>query len=275
MVIYSHSQLREEHSRRDIESLVSAGRIVRAGRWLVTPDESDAVVLPLRAGCRPTCATAARHHGLWTPRSSRIHAYRPRTPRLSGGLLAHGWEDRWVEEDPVASPGLLLRHALRCLSPVEVAILADSAVHLEKVHEADVAALRRGAPRRVARVLARVDGRAESGTESRVRLLFALKGVEVEPQVVIDGVGRVDLRVGRSWIIECDSRKHHTDKQAYTRDRRRDKGARLLGYLTTRLTHEDVEEAWPTTRSELLAILRTGEHLREPADRSRQRRRRR
>lgn len=271
MVIYSRSQLREVHSRRGIDSLVSDGRLVQAGQWLVTPDEPDAVVLALRAGCRPTCATAARYHGLWTPRSSRIHVYRPRTPRLVGGLLAHGWEDRWVEDDPVASPHLLLRHALRCLPPVEVGILADSAVHLGTVHEADVAALRREAPRQVARVLARVDGRAESGTESRVRLFFALKGVQVEPQVVIDGVGRVDLRVGRSWIIECDSREHHTDRVAYTRDRRRDTGARLLGYLTTRLTHADVEDTWPTTRSQLLTILRTGEHLREPEDRARQR----
>lgn len=120
-----------------------------------------------------------------------------------------------------------------------------------------------------------MDGRAESGTESRVRLLFALKGVTVEPQVVIESVGRVDLRVGRSWIIECDSRTHHDSAGAYATDRRRDKSAGVLGYLTTRLTYQDVEDSWPTTRAQLLAILRAGEHLRSPEDRARDRRRRR
>ena len=275
MVIYSMSQLREKHSRRAIERLVREGALTRAGRWFVTPDEKDAIVLPLRSGCRPTCVTAARHHGLWTPASSRLHAYRPRAATLGSGWLAHGSHDRWPEPDPVASPALLLEHAARCLDPVEVGILADSALHLRRLEEADIATVARRAPRPVRRVLARVDRRAESGTESRVRLFFALKGVAVETQVQIGGVGRVDLRVGRSWIIECDSRAHHDDREAYAKDRRRDKAAGVLGYVTTRLTYEDVEDSWPTTRSQLLAILRTGEHLRPPTERARDRRRRR
>lgn len=273
MVFYTRSELREEHSRRAIDGLVRSGRLVPAGRWLATPDEPDALLLPLRQGWRATCVTAARHHhGLWTPSTSRIHVYRPRTSAVSHGWVAHGWESSWLDDDPVASLDVLLKHAATCLPAVEVGILADSALHQKKLQEADIATVARDAPRPVRRILARVDRRAASGTETRVRLFFALRGVAVEPQFHIDGVGHVDLLVGRSWVIECDSREHHDSKDGYTQDRGRDKRAHELGYVTSRLTYDDVEVSWATTAAQLTAILRTGEHLRAPEERARQRR---
>src|SRR5699024_4198688 len=117
----------------------------------------------------------------------------------------------------------------RCLDPMDVGILADSALHQELVHEADNAMIRRAAPRAMHRVLDRTSALAESGTETKVRLYFQLKRVPVRAQVRIPGVGRVDLLVGNRWIIECDSKEHHTGSSQYEYDRERDGAAVDLG----------------------------------------------
>lgn len=274
-MLHTYTQLRIHHTRREIEAAVATGTLVRAGRYYALAGVDESLLGPLRRGARPTCLTAARHHGIWTPPGAGRHVYTRRAGDVPAPWVTHGYHHEWPEDDPIASPALLLEHAARCLDPLDVGVLADSALHLGLLHDADVVAISRHAPRPVQPVLARASRLAESGTESRVRLHLQLGRVPVQPQAQVVGVGRVDLLVGRSWIIECDSRAHHDDREAYAKDRRRDKAAGVLGYVTTRLTYEDVEDSWPTTRSQLLAILRTGEHLRPPTERARDRRRRR
>src|SRR5665647_786535 len=79
-----------------------------------------------------------------------------------------------------------------------------------------------------------------------------LAGYKVRPQVVIPGVGRVDLLVGESLIIECDSHAHHTGETNYRGDRRRDLSATADDYRVVRLTWEQCFLTWPTTTSCLL-----------------------
>lgn len=64
-------------------------------------------------------------------------------------------------------------------------------------------------------------------------------GFSVIVQPRIEGVGRVDLRVGK-LLIECDSKAHHTSMANYRNDRRRDRCALVRGWLKMRLTYEDV-----------------------------------
>lgn len=259
-MIYTYSQLRREHSRQEIERAVVEGRLERAGRFYVLPGTDDSLVGPLRKGARPTCLLAARHHGLWTPPGSGRHVYTRRGASVPRAWIQHGFHKSWPEDDLIASPALLLEHACRCLDPLDVGILADSALHLEKLHPADIAAIARTAPRPVQRVLARVVGVAESGTESKVRLHLQHKRVQVRPQVEIEGVGRVDLLVGESWIIECDSKQHHTARENYAKDRGRDVNASRLGYLTSRLTYEMCFDGWGETVDWLAVMVATGQH---------------
>ena len=219
----------------------------------------------LRAGTRPTCRTAAKHHGLWVPPGDGQHVYARRSHSIPTGWVGHGWTHAWPESGPVASPALLLEHAGRCLDPLDVGILADSALREGRLHTADIAAIRRTAPRAVQRVLARASALAESGTESKVRLFFQLARVPVRAQVRIPGVGRVDLLVGRRWIIECDSRAHHTGASVYAYDRARDFSAVKQGYITTRLTYGMVFGEWEETTSSLTRIVRSRQHLVDPA----------
>lgn len=261
-MIYTTSQLREQHTARQVSALVAEGRLHRAGRYYLTPDAAADVRTSLAAGLRPTCLTAAKEHGLWVPPGRGPHAYgRRATDRKFGN---HGWHQAWPESHPIASPQLLLQHACICLDPLDAGVLADSALGLGRVSPADVRTVARGAPRPAARVLERASGLAESGTESKVRLFLQLHNVNVRPQVQIERVGRVDLLVGRRWIIECDSRAHHTGEVTYEYDRGRDFAAVQLGYLTTRLTHAGIFTSWAETSAGLLSVVRSGVHLDPP-----------
>lgn len=262
-MIYTTDNLREQHTSRQIGALVADGQLRRAGRYYVTPDTATDVRRALAEGLRPTCLTAAKEHELWVPPGRGGHAYGRRAHDPEWGH--HGWHQSWPESDPVASPRLMLEHACRCLDPLHAGILADSALRLGKLSPADVSALAQVVPRPAARVLSRATGTSESGTESKVRLFFQLHNVMVRPQVSIDGVGRVDLLVGRRWIIECDSRAHHTGEVTYEYDRARDLSAVQRGYMTTRLTYSGIFTSWGETSASLLRIVRTGVHLDEPA----------
>ncbi len=262
-MIYTTSQLREQHTPRQITALVAARRLHRAGRYYVTPDTSTDVRKALAAGLRPTCLTAAKEHELWVPPGRGVHAY---GRRVDPGWGTHGWHQAWPEEHPVASPALLLQHAALCLDPLHAGVLADSALRMGKVTQAEVAAVARSAPRPAARVLGRATGVSESGTESKVRLFLQLHNVMVTPQVQIEGVGRVDLLVGRRWILECDSRAHHTGEVTYEYDRARDLAAVQRGYFSMRLTHAMIFGGWAETAESLLRVVRTGAHLDLPEE---------
>lgn len=115
---------------------------------------------------------------------------------------------------------------------------------------------------RMQRTLSFFDPSAGSGSETRVRLFLQQHRFPVRSQVAIDGVGHVDLLVGRSLIVECDSASHHSD---HREDRRRDLAARELGYSTLRLSYSQVHRTWSRTSEKLLHLLRTQRHLAGPA----------
>jgi len=97
-----------------------------------------------------------------------------------------------------------------------------------------------------------LDHRAESGTESLMRLILRTLGCDIRVQQRIPGVGRVDFVVDGWLIIECDSEAHHAGWDAARRDRRRDLAAAALGYTTIRPIAEDILHH----RDELTATIR-------------------
>lgn len=112
---------------------------------------------------------------------------------------------------------------------------------------------------RIRGMLAKCDGRSQSGTETAVRLRLRARGFHVEVQPQIPEVGRADLRVGR-LLIECDSRLHHTRQSNYRTDRFRDRKSLALGYLTMRLTYDDVLYGWPEALADITAITGADRH---------------
>ena len=258
--------------------------------WYATAEAPPGIVALLRLGVRPTCLDGASLHGLWTPPHPGTHVFRPRLlsadGELSGAkaqpvrsrdgtiitlaeeqdLVLHGPALRsWPTDDPVPELDLVLRHAALCLPVATSAVLFESALHRRRLtrHEADriLAAL----PQRIRRPLSRIRADAESGTETTVRWWMESRQFPVRPQVLFpDGRRRMDFLVGRSWVIECDSREHHDDPLSYAEDRSRDLYLTSRGYRVTRLSWEQVFVRWEETREMLLAILRRGEHLEPP-----------
>ncbi|WP_377793120.1 hypothetical protein [Brachybacterium sp. GCM10030267] len=154
---------------------------------------------------------------------------------------------------------------------MKAAILFESAVHQRKLTLAAAQALVARLPTRPRRPLSRIRGDAESGTETAVRCWLEERRIEVRPQVrFVDGAGderRMDLLVGHSWVIECDSRNFHDDPASYQADRHRDLFLRAKGYTVTRLTWEQVFLEWKATEVMLCAVLGRGDHRLPVADR--------
>lgn len=151
------------------------------------------------------------------------------------------WIEDDAETDDVVTPVVdALTQAILCQSPRMAVATVDSAWHLGLVDGNDVAEVFRRLPRRYRRLQRLLDSRAESGTETLVRLMLRGLGIRPQLQVKIETVGYVDLLVDGWLIIECDSRAHHGDWAARLRDLRRDAAALRLGYATLRLAAEDI-----------------------------------
>lgn len=252
-------------SEADRRRLLRQGRITRAGTWYVTESAPGDLVALLGQGLRPTCLTAAEHHKLWVPLHAGHHVYRPRGlgHAAAPDLVPHGAEMRsWPDRSPVADLSLTLAHAARCLAVRDAAILFESALHTQQITRGAAHRLLAALPIALRSQLGRVSPLAESGTETAVRWWFESLHVPVTPQVGIPGVGRVDLMLGRSWIIECDSMRFHDNPSQYHKDRARDLRLQALGYTVTRLTWEQVFLDWEATRGLLLVILRRRGHRR-------------
>lgn len=250
--------------RRGRDRLVRQGRLVPAARGWFAAEADRSALSAIRAGVRLTCVSAARFHGLWTPVVPGTHVY-GRRGSVPPGFLRHGpFLHAWPEPGPVASLPLCLEHAARCLTAELAATMVESALTRGLISAAEVDGFTDRLPTRTRDRLLPVSGRSESGSETRVARWLRRRRVPFTQQVQIRGVGRVDFLVGRSWIIEVDSRAHHTAVADYERDRRRDMAARIRGYSVTRLSFTQVWDTWPATRADLAALVLTRRHLQPP-----------
>lgn len=253
-------------TEKDRRRLLREGRMARVGTFYVTP-EAPASLLPLlQDGVRPTCVSAAEHHQLWIPLHEDTHIYRPRgveRDEPKEDWVEHGAGLRsWPDVMPIADLTLTLEHAARCLPVRDAAILLESAVQRKRISLHRARQIVDGLPLRLRTPLRRIDPRAESGTETAVRWWLESLRVAVTPQVRIPGAGRVDLKIGESWIIECDSAQYHDNPEQYHEDRRRDLVLKARRYTVTRLTWEQVFLDWEATKEHLLACLRRRDHRR-------------
>jgi very-short-patch-repair endonuclease len=258
--------------------------------WYATAEAPPGIVELLQLGVRPTCLDSASLHGLWTPPHPGTHVFRPRLLVADGALVGvkalpvrrrkgkvitlaeeqdlvlHGPALRsWPTDDPVPELDLVLRHAALCLPVATAAVLFESALNRRRLSQREADRILAALPQRIRRPLSRIRADAESGTETAVRWWMETRQFPVRPQVLFpDGRRRMDLLVGPSWVIECDSREHHDDPLSYAEDRARDLYLASHGYRVTRLSWEQVFLQWEETQRVLLAMLRRGDHLEPP-----------
>ncbi len=235
---------------RGLTAAVRAGFLIRARRdCYLLPNAPRAVVEAVRVGGRVTCTSRLELAGIFTMggRATHIHMTdtmsRMRTPSSRGRRLTrHNREGVelhwWALSDETTRAAVSIRdallHALRCQEPWLALASIENALFLRIIDEADVREIFAAAPQRVADLEELVDGRAEAGQETVLRMLALSIGLKCEPQVYIPGVGRVDLLVGGCLVVEADSRLAHDGWEHHIEDRRRDLALANLGYMSLR-----------------------------------------
>lgn len=95
-------------------------------------------------------------------------------------------------------------------------------------------------PRRLRRCRRLVDGRADSGVETLLRIAAIAEGWHVEVQVVVSGLGRVDLLIDGWLVIEVDGFLWHSSREAVAEDHRRDAACVLQGLRYHRFGYSQV-----------------------------------
>lgn len=244
-----------------VRRAVAAGTLIRLRRgWYATPAADQRVVEAVRRGGVLSCVSALRFRGIWVPgRSDDVHA-RAGVSRDRTGVFCsqHGRPESVI--GPVDEIPIALRHAARCLDGEGLIVVCDSIVERGHFTVDDLRAILCDAPVRVRSLLDRCDGASQSGTETMVRLRLRARNIPVRTQVVIRDVGCVDLVVGDRLIIETDGERYHSGIERFTEDRRRDREAARLGYITLRLTYADVVDRWERTEELIVEMVRARRH---------------
>ncbi len=234
----------ERWNWRRIEWAVGAGWLHRARRDAYLARGVDARTLAaVEVGGQLTCVSEVARRGIFVLDTHRLHVrlhpHRGRRRTAQPDARVH-WTPGGTRGRANAPLVDALIEAVRCQEPAEAIAMLDCALHLRMIGEGELATVFRALPRRYAVLRGLLDGRAEAGSESIMRILLRKLGCVVECQVNVEGVGRVDLLVDGWLIIECDSQAHHSSWTQQREDRRRDQAAAALGYVTYRPIAEDV-----------------------------------
>lgn len=245
-------------TRRGLARALESGQLVRVRRdRYVAPSAPSDIVQAVRVGGRLACLSLLSMLGVFVFRCDRVHlhvlrgASRLRSPKDRTERLPRRDERtvrlHWL---PLTRPGAAtssrvdiidaLAQSVLCQLPRHAVATLDSAVNKGLVTLRQLEEVFAALPARFAALMPLVDGKAESGPETLVRLMLLSLGCTVDLQVTFDGIGRVDMVVNGWLVVECDSKAFHSDWKAQLKDRRRDAALAALGLATLRLTAEDI-----------------------------------
>ncbi|MGN6327202.1 endonuclease domain-containing protein [Pseudolysinimonas sp.] len=257
-------------SERAIAAAVTAGRLRRLRRgWFAGPLAEPRVASAVAAGGRVACASALAMHGVWVLREDGLHvAVRDGSHRRSerGRRIHHRTLRAEQTDGLVESPLEALEQLSHCASAMETVIAMNSALQHTLVTRSALATVF-DRSRRSRWLLDHVDGRSQSGTETIARLALGRRGVRLRPQVVVPGVGRVDLLIGERLVLEIDGAAWHASPEAFEVDRRRDLELTVRGFLVVRISYRRVIDDWAGVESALLTLIGREEHRLRGRDR--------
>jgi very-short-patch-repair endonuclease len=261
----------------DITRAVRRGEVRRVRRaHYATPDAPRDAVDAVRVGGRLCGVSAARCYGLWAGFDETLHVAVPPNASRLRVIREHGTttpdrgdrhvEIHWVETEVSRECWRVslydcLRQvvewsdretAMACLdTAVEVAGMTPDELHAVFAGEATASRLRA------------VDAQPGSGSgyESIVVRRLRRIGLRVRQQVRIPGVGRVDAVIDHILVLEIDGFEHHSTREAFEEDRRRDAALAALGKPKIRLTTRRIRDDWDGCVADILAALRFQESV--------------
>ncbi len=127
-----------------------------------------------------------------------------------------------------------------CTSPVGQLVIVDAALHAGALLPGDLAHFEQRDVRRRAWLRRMASGAAESPFETVARVALVTGGLAVKEQVIVSGVGRVDFVVEDTVVVEVDGWEFHRDRDAFERDRARDRLLLARGMPVMRFTARDL-----------------------------------
>jgi very-short-patch-repair endonuclease len=225
----------------------------------------------VQIGARLTCLSAAAHLGLWVIDDGRFHVATP--PTASRLALPPSMPDtprlevvHWsappvkvttrVAIDPIEN---VLAAVARCQPHENAVAVVDSALNRKLVGRRQLLRLAAEIGGPFVAVVAESDARADSGIETLPRLRLARRGVEMVPQVRVDG-HRVDGLIGERLVLQFDGDPFHSTKAQRQRDREEDARLVLQGFSVLRYGYQDVMERWEKTEEQILSAIAQGLH---------------
>ena len=253
------------HTARALRAAVVSGEVTRIGRsWLASSHAPAAARRAIELRGILGGESALESYGVWlshrtglcisTPTTaSRLPALRPGEYRLWRDDLPHG-DVRWR----VTVEAALIQHLPRIADPRHAIASIDSAMNRRLLTAEGRDRVMRRMPRRIRRLRRRLDGSAQSGLETLLRLAILDEGWSVESQVEIPGVGRVDLLIDGWLVIEADGSRWHDGHEAVALDRKRNTALVLRGYRWHRFGHEQVMQDLGTCVAVIRALLAAG-----------------
>ncbi|MEV8239775.1 type IV toxin-antitoxin system AbiEi family antitoxin domain-containing protein [Microbacterium testaceum] len=249
-------------TRRAIDRALRAGSLIRLRRGVYADaDACEPVIRAALLGGPPACVSAARHHGLWILADPEpLHVgLKPSGHRHANGEVSH-WDRDTVDAFGLPAVAQTLRQVLRCRGVEEFLVALESALHQNKIQDADLTWLEAhtNAAGREAIAFARRD--AESGLETLVRWRLRHWGIDVRTQQGVVSVGRVDLLIGERLIVEVDGAENHAAPDHRHRDLVRDAHAAAWGFVTLRFDYAMVVHDWPTVELAIRAHVDRGLH---------------
>lgn len=197
---------------------------VRQG-WYSVPDAPESAVRAVRVGGRLTGVAALESYGLRVPRRDRVdvavpsHACRLRRPgdrrerlAVGDGIRTHWSDPRVAELGDSSRWRVSVDDALVHILSAEgrdIAVACCSAVaHRFRWPDRRMDAVFARAPLHAQSWRALVERRDEAHGETFVRLWCGDAGIPWEPQAEVQGVGRLDGRVGPNVYVEVDGGQH-------------------------------------------------------------------
>jgi very-short-patch-repair endonuclease len=247
----------------DLRAAVTTGQVVRVRRGHYgSPGAYPDALRAVRIGGRLSCLSAARTYGLWAGRSRTLHL---RVPTNAGRLrldfprvppsVVH-WSDGQLS--PFCWRDALddtLRSSVRCADAETAIAVLDTALGLKVIDLKDLRRIFDTAPRRSKRIASQARLGSESGVESITRQRLERIGIQVEQQVRLSGVGRVDMRLDRRLLVEIDGYAYHSSPESFDRDRQRDVAVQRAGLRCVRFSARQVFDDWSEVQRAIEQLL--------------------
>lgn len=230
----------------------------RKGIWALPSPDPEYLSALMNNG-HLTCASAAVRYGLWLKtKPNKIHLA-TRHNRGRGFIRHSGLRMGSEPLLPLASVEDTVIHALTCLAEVDAISVAQSAMTrfgvAREILEGELTAKYFGGARKR---LAMADGLSESVPEISARLLFESEGLSFRRQVVIDGVGRVDILIDGWLIVEINGYQFHSSRSAWRNDMARLNAAQVRGYHVLSYAPEHIWNSPEDVMAQIRGLLARG-----------------